>query len=286
MKFAFVDAERASWPVGVMCRVLGVTRSGFYAWKARPESRRARRDLELGVLVRAAHDRSRTIYGSPRVHAALRRQGVRTSRKRVARLMREQGLQGRFRRRFTSTTDGKHDRPVAENLLNRDFSAAKPNERWVTDVTYLRVPSGFIYLASVLDLYSRALVGWALGESNDRHLALRALDAAVRRRRPGVGLLHHSDRGSPYASDDYQTRLDTLGITCSMSRSGSCLDNAAMESWHATLKKELGEDFDGIEHAKRALFDYIEAFYNGERLHSKLGYQTPRERDASAPVAV
>ena len=277
MKFAWIAAEKAVWPVRTMCRVLGVSASGFYAWRCRDESARKREDRRLGVLVKASYERSRAIYGSPRVHRDLRNRGDRVGRNRVIRLMRSMGLRGRTRRRFTKTTDATHSQPAAPNLLARDFAATKPNERWVGDVTYLRLPTGFVYLATIMDLFSRMVVGWAVSEANDRALALRALQAAIQRRRPDHGLLHHTDRGSPYASHDYQRHLEAHGLTCSMSRPGDCLDNAAIESWHSTLKAELGEDFESLEDAQRKLFDYIEVYYNGQRLHSTLGYVSPRE---------
>lgn len=277
MKFAFIDAERAAWPVRPMCRVLRVSPAGYYAWRSRPESTHAREDRRLGVLVKEAHARSRAIYGSPRVHKKMRGAGEVVGRKRVVRLMREHGLRGRVRRKFVHTTVRDEAQPVAANVLARDFTASRPNERWVSDATYLRTPAGFLYLAVVLDLYSRFIVGWALGAFNDRHLALRALDMAVRRRAPRAGLLHHSDRGSTYTSEDYQDELTRLGVTCSMSRAGNCIDNAAMESWNGTLKTELGESFESLRHARNALFDYIEVFYNNERLHSTLGYMSPRD---------
>ena len=277
MKFAFIDAEKADWPVRALCRALQVSPSGLYAWKARPESRHARADQRLGVQMREAHERSRKTYGSPRIHAVLRAQGIRVSRKRVIRLMQQQGLQGRGRRRYKVTTDSDHGLPVAENVLGRDFVAQAPNQRWVGDVTELWIPQGRLFLAVILDLFSRAVVGWALSTVNDRRLAQRALEAAVGRRAPPPGLLHHTDQGSPYASEDYQNALRRVGFRCSMSRRGNCYDNAPMESFFNTLKTELAEDFESPSAAWRSIFDYIEVFYNGERLHSSLGYLCPRE---------
>ncbi len=277
MKFAFIDAEKATWPVGPMCRALGVSPSGFYAWKARPECRRKREDRRLGVLVNEAYERSRRTYGSPRVHAELRNQGLHVSRKRVIRLMRARGLRGRTRRAFVRTTDSDHGEAVAENILDRDFTAIAPNQCWVGDVTYLRTPRGWVYLAVILDLFSRFVVGWAMSTHNDRRLALDALEGAVLRRRPDRGLLHHSDRGSTYASGDYQAALDQLGVQCSMSRKGNCYDNAVMESWFGMFKTELGETFESLADAKRRTFSYIEVFYNQQRLHSTLGYVSPSD---------
>jgi transposase InsO family protein len=283
VKFAFIAAEKAdAEPAARWCRVLGVSRSGYYAWRRRPESRRSREDRRLGVLVGEAHERSRRTYGSPRVHAELAEQGERVSRKRVVRLMQEQNLRARVRRRFKHTTDSDHPLPVAPNLLDRRFEAEQPNQRWVGDTTELLIgDTGKLYLAAIVDLFSRLVVGWALSAVNDRHLVLRALEMALRRRCPDAGLLHHSDRGSPYASEDYQKVLDAHGITCSMSRRGNCIDNAAMESWFSTFKSELGERFESYAAAKEKAFDYIEVFYNQSRRHSALGYQSPAEFERS-----
>jgi len=277
VKFTFIDAEKATWPVRPMCQVLGVSPSGFYAWKTRPESVRRREDRRLGVLTREAHERSRGIYGSPRVHAELRDQGIRVSRKRIIRLMQVQGLRGRVRRAFVRTTDSDHGAVVANNVLERDFTASAPNQRWVGDVTYLRTREGWVYLAVILDLFSRYVVGWAMSAVNDRRLALRALEMAVSHRRPDPGLIHHTDQGSPYASEDYQVELARHGIVCSMSRRGDCYDNAAMESWFGTFKTEVGEIFESAGDAKRRALSYIEPFYNQRRRHSTLGYLSPAE---------
>lgn len=231
--------------------------------------------------MKAAYEVGRRYYGSPRIVRELRAQGVRVGRNRVMRLMREQGLQARTRKRFKNTTDSNHALPVAANLLDRDFTAEQPNQRWVGDTTELVTPEGKLYLAAIIDLFSRFVVGWALSASNDRHVVLRALDMALRRRCPGPGLLHHSDQGSTYASEDYQKALDARGITCSMSRRGNCIDNAAMESWNSTLKSELGERFESHEEAKAKVFDYIEAFYNPKRRHSALDYLSPAEFERS-----
>lgn len=279
MRYGFIEAEKACYPVRVLCRALQVSRAGFYAWRRRPESRRAREDRRLRLLVREAHERGRKTYGSPRVHRELLAQGIANSRKRVVRLMQEEGLVGRPRRRFKHTTDSHHDQPVAPNLLDRQFAAAAPNQRWVGDTTELLVGEARakLYLAAILDLYSRFVVGWAVSAVNDRHLVIKALDMALRRRCPEEGLLHHSVRGSPYASEEYQKVLAANGITCSMSRRGNCIDNAAMESWFSTLKSELGEHFESYASAKEELFDYIEVFYNQQRRHSAIDYVSPAE---------
>lgn len=282
MRFAFIAEKAGEKEVSTWCRALRVSRSGYYAWCGRVESRRACEDRVLTVRIREVHQRGRGVYGSPRVHRGLRRLGIHVSRKRVCRLMQLAGLEGRARRRFKHTTDSNHGRPVASNVLERDFAAEKPNQRWVGDTTELRTPEGKLYLAAIVDLYSRFTVGWALGPRNDRHLTLSALSMAVKRRCPGQGLLHHSDQGSTYASEDYQDELREHGIACSMSRRGNCLDNAAMESWNSTLKSELGEDFDSDADAMTRVFDYIECFYNQTRMHSALDYLSPAEFERAA----
>jgi transposase InsO family protein len=256
-----------------------VTRSGYYAWQARPGSARESQDRRLKVLIRASFDASKQSYGSPRIYRDLREEhGERVSRKRVIRLMQEEGLKARPRKRFVCTTDSDHQLPVAANLLNREFTADTPNQRWVGDTTEFKIGErGKIYLAAILDLFSRFVVGWAISAVNDRHLALAALTTALNRRCPATGLLHHSDRGSTYASEDYQDRLAAHGITCSMSRTGNCYDNAVMEAFFSTLKTELADHFDSHGHAKRELFEYIEAFYNTRRRHSTLGYVSPAD---------
>ena len=237
------------------------------------------------MLVRASFDGSRRRYGSPRVHADLADQDVHVSRKRVVRVMREEGLKARPRKRFKSTTMSDHDQPVAANLLNREFTAAAPNQRWVGDTSeFLVGEGGKLYLAVILDLFSRFVVGWAVSAVNDRHLTLKALEMAIKRRCPEAGLLHHSDQGCTYASEDYQAILEQFGITCSMSRRGDCYDNAVMESFFSTVKAELGEHFESYGLAKEQLFDYIEVFYNQRRRHSTLGQISPAafERRAAA----
>ena len=284
MIFALVDAEKAHYPTNVLCRTLGVSPAGFYAWRKRPPSEHARADQRLRVQIREAHERSRRTYGSPRVHAELADRDVHVSRKRIARLMREEQLVARRRKRFKCTTMSDHDQPVAANLLGREFHAAAPNQRWVGDTTELLIgwSGAKLYLAVILDLFSRFVVGWSVSAVNDRHLTIKALEMAMRRRCPDAGLLHHSDQGAPYASEDYQRLLEGAGIVCSMSRRGNCLDNAAMESWNSTLKSELGERFETYAAAKAQLFDYIEAFYNPRRRHSALGYQSPAAYERSA----
>jgi putative transposase len=276
VKFAWIAAEKASFTISELCRALDVAPSGYYAWRRRPESARGRRDRHLKVLVRASFTASKQRYGSPRIHRDLLEQGERISRKRVIRLMQEDGLQARTPKRFVCTTDSDHHLPVAANLLNREFTAKAPNQRWVGDTTEFTIgENGKLYLAAILDLCSRFVVGWAVSAVNDRHLVLAALTMAVNRRCPETGLLHHSDRGSTYASEDYQRRLDAHGITCSMSRTGDCYDNAVMEAFFSTLKTELADEFGSHHQAKRELFEYIEGFYNTRRRHSTLGYVSP-----------
>ena len=278
MKFAFIAAKMALFPITVLCRVLGVSRAGFYAAFGRPPSAHAIEDGKLALLVRAAHEKSRRRYGAPRVQKELAEaQDVHVSQKRVARLMRKEGLKARPRKRFKVTTMSDHDQPVAANILDRNFEASAPNQKWVGDTTELLTPEGKLFLAVILDLFSRYVVGWALSPVNDRHLTMAALDMAIQRRCPDAGLLHHSDQGSTYASEDYQKILDAHSITCSMSRRGQVLDNAAMESWNSTFKMECSERFDSQEIARDECFDYIEMFYNGERRHSSLGYISPAE---------
>jgi len=288
VKFTFIAAEKASWPVTVMCRTLDVSPSGFYAWQQRAPSERAQKDERLKVRIGESFARSRRTYGSPRVHVDLADERV--GRNRIIRIMQAEGHVARVRRRYRSTTMSEHDQPVATNLLNREFDASAPNQRWVGDTTELLTASGKFYLAAIVDLYARFVVGWAVSAVNDRHLTIAALEQAVRRRCPEAGLLHHSDRGSTYASEDYQEVLREHGIICSMSRRGNCHDNAAMESWFSTFKFELGETFDSIRHGKDEAFDYIEVFYNQRRRHSSIGYLAPAEferrfRDAQLQVA-
>ncbi len=285
MRFAFIAVEKAHHSIMLLCRCLRVTRSGFYASQRRPESARRQADRRLRVRVRASFDASRRTYGSPRIHRDLLEDHERVSRKRVVRLMQEEGLRARPRKRFKVTTISDHDQPVADNVLNRQFRADRPNQRWVGDTTELVIgASGKLYLAAMLDLFSRFVVGWAVSAVNDRHLTMKALDMALKRRCPSAGLLHHSDQGCTYASEDYQAVLAAHGITCSMSRRGNCYDNAVMESLFSTIKHELGERFETPAHAKTALFDFIEVFYNQRRRHSTIGHVSPAayERAATA----
>lgn len=271
----------------MMCRVLQVSRAGFYAWRARPESARSKANRELAAQVREAHETSRRTYGSPRVHAELRARGYRVGRHRVARLMRQQGLAARRKRRYRATTNSGHNQPVAPNVLSRSFEVPEPDRVWVADITYLATAEGWLYLAVLLDLCSRSVVGWAMSADLDCSLALAALRMAVERRQPTRGrLLHHSDRGVQYASSSYQAALEAEGITASMSRRANCWDNAPAESFFGTLKVELVGDrvFPSRAAARTEVFEYIEAFYNRTRRHSTLGYLTPLEFEKQTAV--
>jgi putative transposase len=279
VKFAFIAELEVAFPVVVLCRVLGVSTSGYYAWTERPASARARRDEELGQRVRAAHSASKGRYGSPRVHAELRANGDKVGRKRIARLMKQANLAGRKRRRFRQTTDSNHNYPIADNILGRDFITTAPDEVWVTDITFIWTNQGWLYLAAILDLFSRRVVGWSTSANVDRPLAASALDRALRDRRPSQGLVHHSDRGSTYASGDYRRALDAHGLQCSMSRKGDCWDNAVAESFFASLKREVAE-LDHLEsrvQGTAVIGEYIDKFYTLTRRHSTIAYMSPVE---------
>lgn len=278
MKFAFIEAEKA-FPVRVLCETLGVSRSGYYAWLSRSPSARATEDEQLAAEIAVTHKRSRGTYGSPRVHRDLTARGHRVGKKRVERLMRQAGIVAKRRRRFRRTTDSNHDNPIAPNVLERRFESESPNTAWVTDVTYIWTAEGWLYLAAILDLCSRRVVGWATSETNDRELALAALRRALAARRPAPGMIHHSDRGSPYASDDYRAELARRGFVPSMSRRGDCWDNAVAESFFATLKGEHvdHEVYETRDAANRSVADFIDSFYNVHRRHSSIGYLSPME---------
>jgi putative transposase len=274
--YAFVAAHASSYPVSVLCRVLGLARSGYYAWKRRPASVHAQLDTRLTTLIQTIFRDSRSTYGSPRVHATLHAQGHRCSRKRVARLMRAAALVARTRQRRVRTTDSRHDQPLAPNVLARNFQSCAPNQVWLADITYLPTREGWLYLAVVLDLFARRVVGWSMAPTLERALVLSALQHALDRRHPTSELVHHSDRGSQYASGEYQALLATAQMRSSMSRKRNCWDNAPMESFFASLKAEVGVAvFDSHAHARRCVFDSIERFYNRQRCHSALAYATP-----------
>jgi transposase InsO family protein len=284
VRFAFIEAKKAEYPVSVLCGVLLVEPSGFYAWRTRTESDHAAEDRRLAVEVRVAFEESRRRYGSPRVFRLLRRRGFVVGRHRVARLMREQALRARRCRRFVATTNSKHTMRTPPNLLKRVFSTQASDRVWAGDVTYLPTGEGWLFLAVLLDLYSRRVVGWAMSERNDEALTLSALRMALDQRRPASGLVHHSDRGSTYASDEYQAVLAASGIRSSMSRKGDCWDNAVAESFFSTLDVECARQrpFPTRSAARREVVDYILSFYNPTRLHSYLGYMSPMEFERAA----
>jgi putative transposase len=287
MRYRFIAEHRKQFPTSIMCRLMEVSTSGYYAWLTRPESRRAGQNRVLVTHIRAVHQRSRRTYGRRRIHRQLQRDGVACSQGRVARLMRTAGISGRRRRGFRRTTDSQHSLPVAPNLLGRRFRASAPNQVWLSDITYLPCREGWEYLATVMDLYSRRIVGWAMQASLERSLTVNALKMALASRRPGPGLIHHSDRGSQYACGDYQAVLAGAHMICSMSAKGDPWDNAPKESFFGTLKCELVHDWSRPPRAQahREVFDYIEVFYNRQRLHSGTGYQTPAEFESVSAQA-
>ena len=278
MRFRAIQRNASRYPINLMCRVLEVSRGGYYAWRSKPESKRAVSDRLLVREIRAIHTGFRRAYGSPRVHSELvvERQ-ISCGENRVARLMRKNQIRSRRARRFRVTTNSDHEFPVAPNRLNREFEAKQPDQRWAGDITFIWTREGWLYLAVILDLFSRRVVGWATSNRITRWLAIRALTMALDCRSPQDNLLHHSDRGSQYASRDYRRELRTRGITCSMSRKGNCWDNAVLESFFATLKTECihHEDFYDRQEATRKIFWFIEGFYNTTRKHSFLGQLSP-----------
>ena len=275
MRYACIDRRRSLYPVRMMCDALKVSTSGFYDWQARPESPRASYDRQLTETIRQVHAESDSTYGSPRVHAELNATGHPCGRPKVARLMHLAGLKGCPKRRFRVTTKSGMTR--ASNLLEQDFSAATTNERWASDITYLWTGQGWLYLAVVMDLYSRRIIGWSMSRRINRHLVLDALNMALGQRRPGEDLIHHSDRGVQYLSDDFQALLKVNGITCSMSDKGSCYDNAVVESFFASLKRERTKrrKYQTRNEARADVFDYIERFYNRKRRHGYVGNISP-----------
>lgn len=288
MKFAFVKEHRRLWPVAITCHVLKVTRSGFYAWLKRKPSKRAVRQEKLLARIRVAHAQNRELYGSPRVHRALLIDGGETvSRNTVAKLMRQAKIRAKTRRRYVPrTTDSRHDKPIADNVLARDFAAEAANRKWLADITYVPTEQGWLYLAAVLDCFSRKIVGWSMADHMEVDLVEDALKMALAHRQPADGqrLMHHSDRGSQYASDDYMYLLQSHGIAVSMSNKGDCYDNAMMESFWATLKTELvhHQRYETRQQARQSIFEYVEVFYNRKRLHSALGYVSPESFEAAA----
>lgn len=287
MKYAFIKAQEVAFPVQAMCQVLGVSRSGYYAWQERPEARTDAAEVSVSVEIAAAHRRSRGTYGSPRIHRELRARGICISRKRVERLMREKGLQGAQKRQFRCTTDSRHSLPIAANELNRNFNPEQADRVWAGDVTYIATEEGWLFLAVIVDLFSRRVVGWSVSDANDTKLASETLRRALVARRPEAGLLHHTDRGSPYAALAYTNILRQYGIVASMSRAGDCYDNAVVESFFGTLKAELvrGRAYPSRAAATAAIGDYIENFYNPQRRHSHLQYLSPIEFELRSQTA-
>jgi putative transposase len=285
MSFRFIEDHRDTYPVRLMCAVLEVSPAGYYAWRERPVSPRAASNSTLLAEIRQVHHDSGQRYGSPRVHAALRTQGRDASRGRIERLMRRYGIRAIMARpRRVRTTDSRHDLPIAPNLIARDFTAAAPNRVWLADITYIPTAEGWLYLAAVMDLFSRKIVGWAMHDHMRVELVSSALTMAVRQQRPGTGLIHHSDRGVQYASHEYRAALAAAGVTASMSRKADCYDNAPMESFFHTLKTELvhHHQYQTCAEAQRDIFAFIEGFYNRTRLHSAIGYIAPTEMELKA----
>lgn len=280
MRYTVVERLRLLYPVLLICKVLEVSPSGYYAWKKRPESAHSREDRRLRKVIRSVFEESRQTYGSPRVHDELKDRNIRCSRKRVARLMKVEQLVPKKARRFRVTTISAPTHEKAPNILNQQFEVDAPDTAWVGDITYLWTPGGWLYLAVLLDLFSRRVIGWALSTEITQDLSLAALDQAIFERNPAAGLLHHSDRGSQYTSNDYRQRLKDNDLVASMSRKGDCWDNAVAESFFATLKVELGDTFSSREAARLALIDYIEIFYNRQRRHTSLGGLAPVQAEA------
>jgi transposase InsO family protein len=283
VRFAFIRDHQGQFPVEVLCQVLGVSRSGYYAWRDRPPSPTALRRERLVAQIRRAHEEARSVYGSPRVHRELKARGVACCENTVAKLMRRHGIRSKAGRRFVPrTTDSRHDRPAADNILAREFYPDRPDTVWAADITYIPTAEGRLYLAAVIDLCSRQVVGWATADHLRAELPVEALRMALTHRKPTGELLHHSGRGVQYASDAYQSLLAEHGIEPSMSRPGNCWDNAVVESFFSTLKRELvhHEAYASREEARRSLFEYIEVFYNRKRRHSTLGYRSPVEFEA------
>lgn len=277
MKYAFIKSHRTTFSVSLMCKVMEVTRSAFYDWLNRPESARNREDRQLSEKVKKIHEKSRETYGARRIRQELVEDGEPISRTRVGRLMKQQGLESKSKRKFKATTNSNHGRPVAPNLLDREFLVDQPDTVYAGDITYIPTDEGWLYLAILIDLYSRAVVGWAMSERMTAQLANDALMMAIWKRRPPKGLMTHSDRGSQYASALYQKTIKDHGFICSMSRKGNCWDNAPSESFFHTLKTELTHHkrYQTRLEAKQEIFEYIEVFYSRQRRHSTIGYQTP-----------
>lgn len=286
MRYRFIDDHRGVWPIAVQCGVLEVARSGYYAWRKRPPSSQAQRRAELTDRIQEIHSRKdHDVYGAPRIHQELIAQGHACNRKTVAKCMKQAGIQAKTVKKFrVITTDSNHPHPVAENVVDRNFAPSAKNQTWTADITYIPTDEGWLYLAAVEDLYSRKIVGWSMSDRIDSRLVVDAIQMAIQRELPGEGLIAHSDRGVQYASEHYQCLLRKHAVTCSMSRKGNCWDNAPMESFFATLKKERvhHECYATRDEARQSLFEYIEVFYNRVRRHSSLGYQSPLQFEQAA----
>ena len=287
MRYRVIQEHDRRYPIRLMCRALAVSAAGYYAWQSRPESSRSIQTRTLLSTIRVIHRESRETYGSPRIWSALVKQGHRVGEHRVARLMRQNGIRAKTVTKWRATTSSSHGLPVAANTLDRQFRASQPNRVWAGDITYVWTREGWLYLAVLLDLYSRAVIGWAMGPRLTGALTEQALRMALTTRQPTAGLLHHSDRGSQYAARSYQQLLTMHGITASMSRKGNCWDNACVESFFGTLKRELvyQRQYATRSDATQDIFEYIEVFYNRNRRHSMLGYQSPAEYEAQCAVA-
>jgi transposase InsO family protein len=287
VRYQFIKGQEEQFTVAALCRVMQVSQSGYYAWRKRPECRRSQEDRVLLVQIKSFFEQSRRTYGSPRIYRDFQESGIACGRRRIERLMHQNGIRPEPVRRFVATTDSKHALPVAQNLLDRQFGAPQADSRWNCDITYVWTREGWLYLAVVLDLFSRKIVGWSMQPSLERGLVLDALEMALAGRRPSEGLLCHSDRGSQYASLDYQSLLQAVGIVCSMSRKGNCWDNAPVESFFATLKRELihRRQYETREEARTDIFQYIEIWYNRRRRHSSVGYLSPEEFERRAATA-
>ena len=284
MKYAWIAEHSEEFAVAAMCRVLAVSKSGYYAAEYRPPSERQNKRANMLSEIKDAQAAGRGSYGSPRVYKELENRGVKVCENTIAKIMKEEGIRSNICKKYVPcTTDSKHDFPVAENKLDRNFEAASPNQKWVTDITYIETDEGWLYLAGVLDLCSRMIVGWSMADHMRTELTEDAIKMALVRRNPESGLLHHSDRGSQYACRAYQALLSKNGLECSMSRTGNCYDNAAMESFWSTLKKELvyQNRYATREQARQSIFEYIEVFYNHIRRHSSLGYVSPEAFEAA-----
>ena len=279
MKYCFIRENRGEFRVEKMCRVLSVSPAGYYSWFQRPVPCRKLENERLLFEIRMVYENSRKTYGSPRVAAGLKQKGFTCSRNRVAKLMKENGIKAVGKRKYKVTTDSKHKLPVAPNLLEEKTEVTGPDQVWVSDITYIPTAQGWLYLASVMDLYSRRVVGWAMADHMRKELVMDALFQAINRRLPAVGLIHHSDRGSQYASRDHRKLLENHGMLCSMSGKGNCYDNAYAESFFGSLKSELiyRLKFRTRREAKSAIFDYIEVFYNRQRIHTSLGFRSPAD---------